>query len=105
MGFVLRPYHRFPVNIPATYEHWIREGLGIVWNLSSSGWRLSGDLPLRPGDICSLHLMLPTNQHLSITAGIVRWVRGEDCGIETLVMDRKAQSRLNGYIRECVYSL
>jgi len=38
MPFVLRPYRRFPVVCPVTYEHWFREGEGIVWNLSPTGW-------------------------------------------------------------------
>jgi hypothetical protein len=59
MAFVLRPYRRLPAVIPATYEHWLGEGEGIVWNLSSSGWRLSGDLLLALGDICSLTACYP----------------------------------------------
>lgn len=54
---------------------------GIVWNLSPTGWRLSGSLPLQLGDVCSLTMMLPTNNPLSVTAGIVQWVRGEECRV------------------------
>lgn len=100
MPFVLRPYCRFPVVSPATYAHGFREGQGIVWNLSPAGWRLSGDLPLALGDVCSLTVMLPTNKPVSVSAGIVRWVRGEDFGVETLVMNGKAQAQLDRYIRE-----
>ncbi len=56
MSFVLRHYRRFPVVSPMTYEHWFREGEGIVWNLSPTGWRLSGTLPLQLGDVCSLRV-------------------------------------------------
>jgi hypothetical protein len=100
MSFVLRPYRRFPVVCDVLYEHWFRVGQGIVWNLSTAGWRLSGTLPLQCGDVCSLRVVLPTRKGLSVAAGIVRWVRGEDFGIETLVMDGKAQARLGAYIRE-----
>lgn len=72
MAFVLCPYRRFPVVIPATYEHWFQEGQGIVSNLSPTGGRLSGDLPLALSDICSLTVMLPTNKSISIAAGLVR---------------------------------
>ena len=99
MPFVLRPYRRLPVVSPVTYEHGWREGRGIVWNLSPTGWRLSGDLPLEPGAICSLTVMLPTNKPVSVAAGVVRWVRGEDVGIETLVMHGNAQAQLGRYIR------
>src|SRR6185437_584193 len=42
MPYIVRPYRRFPVIIPATYENWSQEGQGIIWNLSAAGWRLSG---------------------------------------------------------------
>jgi len=101
MAFVLRPDRRFPVAIPATYENWSQEGQGMIWNLSSTGWRLSGDLPLALGDICSLSMTLPTKKHIAVLAGIVRWVRGEEFGIETLAMNKTAQARLRTYIQEC----
>lgn len=105
MALVLRPYRRFPVVSPVTYEHWFREGEGIVWNLSPTGWRLSGTLPLQLGDVCSLTVMLPTNKPVSVAAGIVRWARGEECGIETLVMHGEAQAWLGDYIRERMRAL
>lgn len=100
MSFTLRPYQRFPVACDVTYEHWFREGQGTVWNLSRTGWRMSGTLPLHCGDVCTLRAVLPTQKQISVTAGIVRWVRGEDYGIETLVMDRKVEAHLGKYIHE-----
>jgi hypothetical protein len=47
----------------------------------------SGDLPLRSDEICSLTVTLPTQTQIYVAAGIVRWVRGEEFGLETLVMD------------------
>jgi len=100
MPFVIRPYCRLPVNIPVTYENWFREGEGVVWNLSPTGWRVSGNLPLEVGTVCSLSVMLPTNKRVSVAAGIVRWARGQEFGVETLVMDGKAEARLGTYIQE-----
>jgi hypothetical protein len=100
MPFFLRPHRRFPVVCPFTYEHWFHEGEGIVWNLSPTGWRLSGTLPLQRGDVCSLRMTLPTNQAIAVAAGIVRWVRGEEFGLETLVMDEEAQAHLRRYIQD-----
>ena len=105
MPFVIRPYRRFPVVCSVTYEHWFQEGEGFVWNLSATGWRMSGNLLLQPKDICSVNLTLPTKKPLFITAGIVRWVSGQDYGIETLVMEGKAQTRLGEYICEQMQSL
>jgi hypothetical protein len=100
MAFALRPYRRFPVVCPVHIEHWFREEEGILWNLSTTGWRLSGDLPLEIGAVCSLSVMLPTNKRVSVAAGIVRWVRREEFGIETLVINGKAQAHLSDYIRQ-----
>lgn len=100
MSFILRSYQRFPVVCGATYEHWCHEGQGTVWNLSATGWWMSGDLPLQCGDVCSFQVLLPTRQRVSVAAGIVRWVNGYDYGVETLVMDREAQDRLREYIQQ-----
>ncbi|MDH4079791.1 MAG: PilZ domain-containing protein [Nitrospira sp.] len=98
--FIIRPYRRFPVACPVAYEHCFQEGQGTVWNVSSTGWRMSGDVPLQCGDVCSLNVILPTNKPVSVAAGIVRWVKGEEFGIEILVMDGKAQTHLGKYIQE-----
>ncbi len=50
MRFTLRPYRRFPVQCSVTYNAGPFQGQGTVWNLSCTGWRLSGDLPMRPGE-------------------------------------------------------
>lgn len=105
MPYVLRPYRRFPVVCDVLYEHWFRIGQGIVWNLSTTGWRVSGTLPLQCGDVCSLRVVLPTYKRVSVAAGIVRWARSEDFGIETLVMDAEAQARLDQYIQERMNNL
>jgi len=51
MPFTIRPFCRFPVEYSVTYNVGPFQGGGIVWNLSMTGWRLSGDLPMRPGKI------------------------------------------------------
>ena len=98
MSFIIRPYRRFPVVCPVAYEHWFQEGQGTVWNVSSTGWRMSGNVPLQCGDVCSFRVILP-HYAVSVAAGIVRWVRGQDYGIETLVMDGTAQARLGKYLQ------
>ncbi|NOS77411.1 MAG: hypothetical protein HOP35_05650 [Nitrospira sp.] len=47
MPFSIRPYRRSPVQCFVTDNAGPFEGQGIVWNLSLSGLRLSGDLPIR----------------------------------------------------------
>ena len=80
MPFVLRPFHRFPVQCAVTYNAGPFQGQGTVWNLSCIGWRLSGNLPVRPGEAISLTVALPNEQHIPIPVAITRWSRREEFG-------------------------
>ena len=59
MSFSIRPDRRFPICCPVTYHVGLREGHGLVWNLSVNGWRFSGDVPLRVGQTCPLTINVP----------------------------------------------
>src|SRR5499433_1357884 len=100
MPFTIRPYRRFPVSCPVTYQTGLFEGHGTVWNLSLTGWRFSGNLPLRIGEVCSLTVNLSIDQRVFVAAGIVRWVRGEEYGVETLVIDDESQEDLDEYLSQ-----
>ena len=84
MPFSMRPYRRFSVCCPVNYHVGLCEGHGMVWNLSVNGGRLSGDAPLRLGQTCPLTVNLPNQPSLFVAAGVVRWVRGQEYGLETL---------------------
>jgi len=99
MAYVLRPYRRFPAFCPVRYENRFHSAHGTVTNLSPRGWRIHGDARLQAGDVCSMKVRLATGKWVSVSAGIVRWVRGEECGIETLVMNDESQVQLNDYIQ------
>lgn len=99
MPFLTRPSHRFPVCCTFTYQCGDFEGHGTVWNASLTGWRFSGNLPLRIGEVCSLTVNQPTQEIFYMAAGIVRWVqRGEGYGVETLVMDDESREDMEQYI-------
>ena len=99
MPFLIRPSRRFPVCCPVTYHRTDFEGHGTVWNVSLKGWRFSGNLPLRIGEVCSLTVNLPDEPPIYMVAAIVRWVqRGEEYGVETLVMDDESREDLEQYI-------
>ena len=66
MPFTLRPYRHFPVQWSVTYNAGPFQGQGTDWNLSCTGWRLSGDLPMRPGETLSLTVTLPDEQHIEV---------------------------------------
>jgi hypothetical protein len=103
--YALRHGYRFPVFGPLKYERANREGYGTVLNVSSFGWRVSGSLLLEPGDVCSLNVKLTPQTWVSVAAGKVRWVHGEEAGIETLVINEPSEARLNAYILERVKAL
>ena len=98
MPFSVRPYRRSPVQCSVAYNAGPFQGQGTVWNLSCTGWRFSGNLPLRIGEVCSLTVNLSIRPRLYVAAGIVRWVRGEEYGVETLVMDDESREDVEQYI-------
>jgi hypothetical protein len=66
MPFSIRPFRRFPVQCLVTYHAGPFQGQSTFLNLSCTGWRLSGDLPMRPRATLSLTATLPTEQHILI---------------------------------------
>ncbi len=70
MPFSIRPYRRFPVQCSVTYNAGPFQGQGTVWNFSCAGWRLTGDLPMRPGETLSLTVTLPNEQRI---VALKRW--------------------------------
>ncbi len=99
MPFSIRPYRHFPVCWPVTYHAGLSEGQGIVWNLSVNGWHLSGDVPLRVEQTCPLTVKLPNQPSLFVAVAIVRWVRGQEYGLETLVADMQTHSLVEQVIK------
>ena len=102
MPFSIRPSRRFPVCCPVTYHHTDFEGHGTLWNISLTGWRFSGTLPLRIGEVCSLTVNLPSDPPIYVAAGVIRWARGEEYGVETLVMDDESREDMEQYISQRV---
>jgi len=64
------------VHCAVTYHAGPFQGQGTIWNLSYTGWRLSGDLPMRPGETLSMTVTLPNTQGIEIPEAEVRWSRG-----------------------------
>jgi hypothetical protein len=98
MPFSIRPFRRFPVQCSVTYNAGPFQGQGTVWNLSCTGWRLSGDLPMRPGETLSLTVTLPNEQHILIPQAVVRWSRGQEFAVENLAIEPHTQARLQHYV-------
>ena len=102
MPFSIRCYRRFPVSYSVIYHAGLFEGRGIMWNLLLNGRCLSEDLPLRVGETCSFTIHLPTQQNVYVVAAIMRWVRGQDSGLESLLVEKQTHDRLKHYVRRLV---
>jgi len=76
MPFSIRPFRSFPVHCYVTYNAEPFQGQGSIWNLSCTGWRISGDLPMRPGETLSLKVTLPNDQRIDVPLAAVHWLRG-----------------------------
>jgi hypothetical protein len=102
MPFSLHPDRRFPVQCSVTYDAGPSQGQGTVWNLSSTGWRLSGDLPMQPGETLSLSITLPNEQRIQVAEAVVRWSRGQEFAVETLAIKPHTRARLPHYVNRIV---
>jgi len=98
MPFTIRPYRRFSLCCPVTYHAGLSEGSGTMWNLSVNSLRFSGDLPLRVGQSFPLSVTLSDKQSIFLVAGIVRWKRGEEYGVKSLVLNDSALCHVKHYI-------
>jgi len=59
-----------------------------------NGWRLSGNVPLLIGQTCPLTVNLPNQPSLIVATAIVRWGRGQEYGLETLVIEKPTHRQL-----------
>ena len=102
MSFSIRPDRRFSVHCSVTYSAGPFQGQGTIWNLSCTGWRLSGDLPMRSGETLSLRVTLPNEQGLEILQAVVRWSRGQEFAVETVMVEPHTHARLQHYVTRLV---
>jgi hypothetical protein len=102
MPFSIRLNQRFPMNGSVTYLAGLLRGQGTVWNLSLMGWKLSSDVPPQVGQTCSLNINLPIEESIVVAAAIVRWVRGQEFGLETLAIEKQTHSRVEHVIKRFI---
>jgi hypothetical protein len=71
------------------------EGHGTVWNVSPTGWRLSGNVPLCEGEAFSLTVTFPNEEPVYVAAAVVHWVCGVDYGADTIMIDEDSRETLD----------
>ncbi len=87
MTFALRPFRRYPLHSSVTYNAGPSQGPGTLWNLARSGWRLSENLPMQPGEGLSLTVPLPNEQRIEVPEAVVQWSRGPEFAGEDVVIE------------------
>ena len=102
MPFSIRPFRRFLVHRSVSYNTGLFQSQGTVWNRSCTGWPLSGDLPMRPGETLSLTVTLPNTQRIEVPEVVVRWSRGQEFAVEDLVIEAQTRARLQQYVTRLV---
>lgn len=76
---------------------------GIVWDLSETGWRATGERPVAVGAEITVYLTLrdgKRSDNLLIDAAVVRWSKGRDAGWEITRMDEVSRARLKDFVEQ-----
>jgi hypothetical protein len=95
-----RIYHRFPLHYPVIFGGAPFVGEGTLNNLSLMGCSILGDREVLCGSEVRVSLLLPNQaKALSVDLGTVKWVQGEEFGVEFLRLPNEARKRLNSALR------
>jgi hypothetical protein len=95
-----RTYHRFPLHYPVIFGGAPFVGEGILNNLSLMGCSILCDREVLCGSKVRVSVLLPNQTPaLSIDLGTVKWVQGEEFGVEFLRLPFEARKRLNNALR------
>ena len=83
-------------------RRWLRRAgidLGVVYDLSIRGARVSTEAEIRPGDEVTLSLHLPKQiKPADIAVATVRWTKDQFCGLAFTELSAAAQNRLKKYV-------
>ena len=97
--FSIRSYSRFPVECPIYFLGDRFLGKGTVLDLSRVGWRVDGDHVVQAGIHVALRVFLPDQDSpVRIDRAAVRWSRGQEFGLEIMLMQPQEKARLRRFI-------
>lgn len=76
---------------------------GMVWDLSETGWRATGERPVAVGTETTVYLTLrdgKRSDNILIDAASVRWSNGREAGWEIIRMDEASRARLTDFVEQ-----
>jgi hypothetical protein len=95
-----RTYHRFPLFYPVIFGGAPFVGEGVLTNLSMTGCSVMCDREVLRGSDVRVSVLLPDQMAaLSIELGRIRWVQGNQFGVEFVLLPLEARQRLNRTLR------
>jgi len=95
-----RTYHRFPLHYPVVFGGAPFVGEGILSNLSLMGCSVLCDREVLCGSDVRVSVLLPNQTSaLTIDLGTIKWVQGEQFGVEFLRVPLEARQHLNSMLR------
>ena len=95
-----RTYHRFPLHYPVVFGGAPFVGEGILTNLSMMGCSVLCDREVLCGSDVRVSVLLPDQTAaLSIELGTIKWVQGDQFGVEFLRLPIEARQRLDSTLR------
>lgn len=104
-NYAVRAGHRVSIRCPFLYHGEGFHGKGQLWNLSTFGWRATGDHPVTPGMSMPVYLELADGgepKYLLIDSAIVQWANGRDAGWKIQSIDPTALARLKRFLDQVV---
>ena len=92
---------RISIEYPVCFsDGWLR-GRGVILDLSVSGCRVYSDSAVKKGHMLGMliEVPLPAVHPLQITRSVVRWIKGQEFGIEFIVMELYDRHRLDELVQ------
>jgi len=76
-----------------------RAGLGVVYDVSIKGARVTSEAPMTPGDQVTVLLRLPKQMSpLAVERATVRWAKNQTFGLEFMHLTSTAATRLKRFL-------
>ncbi|MEQ1655838.1 MAG: PilZ domain-containing protein [Nitrospira sp.] len=83
-----------------------RAGLGVVYDVSLKGARVTSEAPMNPGDQVTVLLRLPKQMApLAVERATVRWAKDNTFGLEFMHLTSTAAIRLQRFLSSQVQSV